>query len=414
MNKIVEFVVVKAGSAPITYLLRDDFLTDRAAGAVNNTASEPGGIGSAALNNRLVVDTTGMLTISDDKLVCAGGLGTPVWTDPNMRYGELVARAQGRAIVACVQPKARDKDWQIGWTRTASSTVRSHGFYFGSDDKISVWENNGLDSAYASYTPYAEFLIAISLRAAGADFLIKGDQNYQVWTKLKTTTSLADANMWAAIENNSAPFAVSTFRIPNKNYQPYIDAGNYSILDKVVKPYSSCNCFALGDSRTVSSAGAGKWPSLLTRYSRGYEFLEKPTRLAGSAWKVVNLKVGIDASLAAASGTPTFAWIDIGINDNGVTAEASFKSDFQYVLDAIHTKWPNIYIYVDNVDKDATDTTDINAWINFVIASRSTFTLLGTDEADYLPGNTTDGVHFTEYGYYLKASAILTRLGYTP
>lgn len=73
MNK-TQFIVMIASQqgapvVPISYAFRDLFTTDRAAGAVDGTAAEPG------TNTRAVTDTGSKVSISGGLLSISGGEG---------------------------------------------------------------------------------------------------------------------------------------------------------------------------------------------------------------------------------------------------------------------------------------------------------------------------------------------------
>ena len=149
-------------------VLDDEFNTDRAAGAVNGTAAEPGP------GTRVVVDTNGKLTIGSDKLDFA--TGGVQWGDPGLWYG-LLTRTVGRAIVAKINP-----------TGTGGAAVG-----FDNNQTISLQEgirNNG--SSLQALVPGAvtigtitagtPYLYGAVLRSAGAFLLMKGGTEFPDWT----------------------------------------------------------------------------------------------------------------------------------------------------------------------------------------------------------------------------------------
>jgi lysophospholipase L1-like esterase len=397
------------GGGGIRYLLRDLFSTDLAAGAINGTLAT-GGTGTTAQKTRSVVDAESKLTISGSALVCSGGKAVVAWSDPGLFYGAFT-RAPG--MVLCVNARSDDtiKDYMFGWAERQTGVIRSHAYQLVSNGRIALYDNNGGDvTSYPnSYTSYMEALFAIVLRADGASYLVRGGQMYQDWTLLKTTALNSIATLYPCVSGRDSPFSVYQLGVPERTVLAEMDAANYAVLDSFFKPYTTHNILGIGDSRTEFP---GRWLPLLSRYSQGHAWLEKPARIATGGITVVATAAAIDAALATRTDVPEVIWIDLGINDYGVTSEADFKSNYLYIIDACHTKWPNARIFLDQVYKDILDTTAMNAWIAFIASERSSFVQLGTDERIYGPGNTTDGVHFTNYGYKLKADAILTVLGY--
>lgn len=82
-------VVMGGGGWSPTFLLRDDFLTNRAAGAIGSTVAEPTG------GTRTVIDTNSKMSITSEELVIAtGGVGAG---NPGLWYPQLT-RLVGRAV----------------------------------------------------------------------------------------------------------------------------------------------------------------------------------------------------------------------------------------------------------------------------------------------------------------------------
>lgn len=98
------------GASGVTYLLSDEFTTDRAAGAVNGTAAEPGPGG-----NRAVSDSGNKLSISSGKLALASGGSN---FNPYLIYDSVV-RAAGRLMIAKLDTFTTDRV-QFGFTLTTN------------------------------------------------------------------------------------------------------------------------------------------------------------------------------------------------------------------------------------------------------------------------------------------------------
>lgn len=109
------------GGSLFAPLLFDRFLTDRAAGAINSTASEPGG--TLALT-RAVSDTGSKATISADEFKVASGAGS---NTPTLVYGPI-ARVTGQVLAAKVHIPDNG-NVLFGWSATSNGTTQTAQFY---------------------------------------------------------------------------------------------------------------------------------------------------------------------------------------------------------------------------------------------------------------------------------------------
>lgn len=83
--------ILRSGGGGVAYDLLDQFLTDRAAGAVNGTQAEPtGGV-------RTVVDTESKLSLSGGKATFSGGKASPAYGDPGL-WEAAITRTVGKLI----------------------------------------------------------------------------------------------------------------------------------------------------------------------------------------------------------------------------------------------------------------------------------------------------------------------------
>lgn len=166
------------------------------------------------------------------------------------------------------------------------------------------------------------------------------------------------------------------------------------------------NVLMVGDSKTAQMG------TLNSRLDGGpYNVLEVPTRIATSGYTVALTKAYIDAQLAAATGTPALVGLNLGANEMGLglPAEATWESDYGYILDAIHAKWPAARCYIMRPWRVGyTAAANIVAgWINTVLATRSAWALVGPDERVFLENGDNgatylaDGLHPTDAGYHL-------------
>jgi lysophospholipase L1-like esterase len=107
---------------------------------------------------------------------------------------------------------------------------------------------------------------------------------------------------------------------------------------------------AIGDSITagnfdeVDSLG---WPTHLVvnmRTLTGGLWRELPARYAVGGLTTAAAAAGIDAQLASRTDTPYYVLILLGANDLSAV-EADWKTNYRYILDAVHTKWSAAKIY---------------------------------------------------------------------
>lgn len=203
---------------------------------------------------------------------------------------------------------------------------------------------------------------------------------------------------------------------------------------RIVMPYPAEHWISYGDSKTFGAS----WQATL--YNRA-NLAAYPSRqldwavltptpttnaahagiLARNGSTVASMKALVDADLAAMSG-PSVSKVlfNLGANEVGTVAEATWEANVLYILDAFRAKWPSVEVYIARPWRrgfDA-DCDDIAAWIDVVVAARS-FAHLGPDErvtikaGDDGATNTWDGVHYSvPVGATAWAEAWKTTLGY--
>jgi lysophospholipase L1-like esterase len=130
----------------------------------------------------------------------------------------------------------------------------------------------------------------------------------------------------------------------------------------------------------------------------------------------------IDAKLATYTGTkaPDYILYNMGSNDlPSLPAEATWKADTQYILDAMHTKWSTTTIYMAKINRTDSDysaqLTSLNSWIDDLVTLND-FVSAGHNETTWMSagqGTTTDGIHPNTAGYAELVAQWKTVLGYT-
>lgn len=147
--------------------------------------------------------------------------------------------------------------------------------------------------------------------------------------------------------------------------------------------------------------------------------------MALSGWRVGDLDTQANGWIASnTQEVPAFLnkfiLINVGVNDIGVTSQASFEASLGSLLDKIHAAWPTTRILVARVWKRGFDSqcdTMDNTWIPNVLATRGSFAAVGIDERVTIKGgdngatNTTDGVHYSAAGNTAVALAWQSSMG---
>lgn len=152
--------------------------------------------------------------------------------------------------------------------------------------------------------------------------------------------------------------------------------------------------------------------------------VEHPPRFNHGGVALSVLASEVDAALATKAGTPDVCLINATVN-YGCTESAdpdTWKANYAYIIDAVHTKWPACQIYCARMWQDDAPSQICMDYINDtlipqVIAGRD-YCHLGIDERLILPGEdngatyTADGTHPNAAGNALIAEAWLSVLGY--
>lgn len=142
---------------------------------------------------------------------------------------------------------------------------------------------------------------------------------------------------------------------------------------------------------------------------------EVPTRVGVAGQTVAQMKARVDADLAAATGTPNFVFINLGTNDFGSNS-TTWKTNYAYILDAIHTKWADARIGVTvpwSVGNDANS--DTRATDLGVVLSTRSWAGIAVDERTiikpYADRLGADNVHPTTLGYFYEAVSLRSWMG---
>jgi hypothetical protein len=191
----------------VSYLLRDDFVTDRAAGAVNSTAAEPGP------GTRAAVDANSKLTIASGLLTFATG-GSAAG-NPGLWYAQLSARTAGRFCVArhTHSTQGVSTGFDTNQSGTLAESFRINGTTLGIVDN----SNNVTVETASADIPYQ---VCVVLRTTGAMFLVKGGA-FANWTLLFVSVAgTAQPYPGMGAIGTSTVATVDYYRIPSLLWMP--------------------------------------------------------------------------------------------------------------------------------------------------------------------------------------------------
>jgi lysophospholipase L1-like esterase len=147
--------------------------------------------------------------------------------------------------------------------------------------------------------------------------------------------------------------------------------------------------------------------------------------LARGGATIASQQALIDADLATMTAAGNI-WIrsiivNFGANDvSSLPAEATWKANLDYVLDALHVKYPNASVYVTRPWRRgfAAECNTLATWIAAELVARSTWAFVGDDERVWLEGGddgatmSVDGIHYSTAGQAVAASQRKTAIGY--
>lgn len=197
---------------------------------------------------------------------------------------------------------------------------------------------------------------------------------------------------------------------------------------------ASLHLLSYGDSKSARINGDGynqdRWQTHLEMAWRpcGPRFdIVTPTGigdgyLARGSNTVAQMQALIDADLAATGKTPGYILANLGTVEivTVMPTEEDFTTDYGYILDAIHVKWPSAQVYVAKpwaADGDA-DANTIAGWIDAVLLTRSAWAHAGHDERVWAKGADNgatmmwDGIHYSTAGTVECARQWRAILGY--
>ena len=196
----------------LRYLLRDEFTTDRAAGAVNGTAAEPGP------GTRTVVDVANRFSITGGAFT---GAGNGAWGGNRLIYVDVpIARAAGVLLITNHIVSSTGPGYINGWsTTTTPITNFEPGLNVSSGGLFQLYDGTiyPFVGSRSNATPY---LTALILRTAGHLTFIKGG-SFTNWTLVYIASTGTTATLYpTALSVSTLTASISSVRVPTAKWLP--------------------------------------------------------------------------------------------------------------------------------------------------------------------------------------------------
>lgn len=272
--------------------------------------------------------------------------------------------------------------------------------------------------------PSSDYRTIAEVIAAGATITLRVlcDETYHAgysclsgtWTArgADTITTIYEMDARHEVMVTYTDYSVSSLKVIPTNHQKLTTLAN----SKTGKSY-----MALGDSTTAQNT----WVSALItalQTASSEEWRQLPAHIAVGGETVTTSKNRIDAELAYRPFAPSHIFINLGINDMGdtLTDETTFNTNYGYIIDACHAKYPYAQIICTFPWRQGKDemANTVAARITALVASRSGFSINGDDERVWKKGAddgatmTTDGIHLSVAGQTEKSNQMVSVLGY--
>lgn len=196
-------VLGMTGGGGLRYLLRDEFTTDRAAGAVNGTLAEPGP------GTRTVLGTHGTILIESGLLKITGA--NTSYGDPVVSFGGLT-RTAGRVIIAKVTyTSSTGPHWGITPVGTPALDT-TEGTVASTGNQLYVLGN-------VQTTSPGTQIVAIVLRATGAYGFWYTESKWRL-ASVYSNGSTADLLLLANMYSSTATGMFDYIRVPVAKWLP--------------------------------------------------------------------------------------------------------------------------------------------------------------------------------------------------
>ena len=243
-----------------------------------------------------------------------------------------------------------------------------------------------------------------------------------IWTDSGVVTRRVAGITSATHSTETGVAAVGNGAVTLTQMQAYLRSGNSS-YNALGTGYTIPAFVTIGDSKTLSSDVPR---FLFAQMASNSKLLpEQVGSVAAGGRTVATTQDNIDAGLAAISDTANYVLINLGSNDAGsLPAENTFKTDYRYIIDAIHTKWPSAVIYLAKpvllagvpASTPVAAVATLHGWIDDLVAEYA-YVYEGIDETDLEGGDGyvtyfTDTTHYTNAGTRRAGELWAAILGY--
>lgn len=225
--------VAMRGGSDKTYLMDDEFTTDRTAAALDadNTPMEvQAGYTATANGVRTVLDAEDKLTIASQKLTVAGGKATPAWGDPGVVFPAVVSGASRR--IGTVQANEVTVSETVSPMRGAVGiTAATSGLYAATTDgfvqfgatgiPLALQTGNGVNQVSLTAFSYnTSYTVYFNVRSSGFYTFMKGGAFGTSPLLVSISSAGTDAALYPRIMNHSLPFTSDYLRIPTQLWFP--------------------------------------------------------------------------------------------------------------------------------------------------------------------------------------------------
>lgn len=289
-------------SRGVTYLLRDDFTTDRAAGAINGTSAEPTG------GARTVIDTLSKVSISGGRITFAPN---GVASTDGIRW-PLVPYEAGRMLKADHQFTVHAA--YVGFDNQATGQP-AESFVLTNPNALAQVNNASLPiiGTVVAGTTYQLVMISRSASTSGYYYLIKGGE-FTNWT-LGYASEISITSNYPTIARGQAiaDFWVDNFKVLNPRWFPIPIA--YDTFDRANgSAGSTLSSGPEGQSITPLewSGGSISGNQLVVTPSYGSDLITNGSFASDTAWTkgtgwtigagVASKAAGVDSYLTQAIG----------------------------------------------------------------------------------------------------------------
>lgn len=364
-----------------------------------------------------------------ERVVCAQ-LSSPTWTDDNLLYSVQQTNPVSGAAFEASQAESLYKLSVTAPAVLAGSAELRYDVIDADNYSVAYFNDAGaflVDSVVAG-TPTNTLTVAEVMVGgqAGGIYVIPRGTIHRFWTYASATgwTQRGNGVTMPAVTDTSCEVVFSGYSATKFEVAPSTISLPFDLSST-----GSRDFFAVGDSKTQGvgddtppALGENGFPPiLLASLQASGQRWHEIARIGLSGYSVAALKDEIDARLSAIISAPDYILLNLGRNNVDYKTNATlWVSNYQYIIDAMHAKWPLAKVYLMRVGAQSEPTVWVSmgdVHIPLVIAGR-VWAHLGPDERVFLEGGddyatyTTDGSHPNRAGYTLTAVEWKTVIGF--